>query len=1333
MASVDITMVPSRDGVGSNIWQSPQKTYSINLVDDPVLGTSAPKVWRCWVEIGDFWSGDVNRADGELHNRVELIMSPNQTCAGYPSGIPWHPLEGETIWEQMEYMFPSNIPLGKLDAGGKYRIQNAQTNSSKSDNHFTGAQQMTTTSNPYFSVQNGSSSFTIPHSSLPRDAWIPVRIRTKVSASSTVGEMQAWWYNGTSWVAGTIVKGATLAFNKDGTYANGAHRKLGYYRLQPPSGDAAGRGQVYLSDYVLRLSQASLPEPRIVRFGTGTGGGGGGGGGTTTAKPTVTTLPATSITTTTATINGTVNPNGVATTCSFDWGTDGVNFPNRVTAAQSPVGSGTTAVAVSAALTGLAPGQTIYFKLGATNSVGTSVTAATTFTTSSATVPDGATLLETFATSPPSGSFTVGDNTVSGGVLTQRVISTNSRAEWQSDQYQGLGRRYYALAPLPTVSAGQAEFTYSLGIIIDSSTRIIVQRYVNTVQVPMVDKLRFRLVRSRIDSTTGATIVDDPETTSVDTPLVAGQAPGGISTVKAIAVSLMGDDGDWYLPLYSEDATESTADTGATWKQFAPARQHPVKITATTPYRIIVNTSMMQPTGTISLAQTSQVGGSKRTQAGVDTVAATTAAALSGTNPYLTANLPGGATGQTAPIPKAGYTPETQTVASPISTAQTVTPATGQAAGNYRIDFLSSNIGSSPSTAALAMLTRTYESNGWTKLIEGVNGDVAAWAFGKLLTGSETSPTVQHSDASASVAITKTLWTGVNTTLAVDIAGGGASVLSDSAATMTHSLADTVGVDNSRLVAFTTHDAATGQTGGGFTPPVIGVTSMTEIADWVTSDATSDIRHSVAHASVMAGTYAPSFTQTSGPADQGVQFGIVLRPTPGSGGTGGSVGVQEPLITIMTCLLPATGKVGLSGFESAAGVEARSAFVADTTGNATPGWAIFRDAATNTQGGDPNVVPSRSEVVTIVTQKSGGSSGNVKTHVFTHTGTAAGTWQHSAENIGPLQSGPAITASGHFIVGRPASGVTGFVTPTWIAAVGYAKPSRILLDSEVEQLVNNAGFVTKFRWQNVLKNLINQNGATDDARFYRTTTGTASWTDDMGTGVALTVGTGTVTQTAATAPAIAGTDEAPTTSVTIGDPSGLEQIGATVLHSGDPSQMDFVVKMNANSAADQALTGFGYVFFMQDPDNSETTPATQIGTATTAPTQGSPKTITVPLQSSPVEVFVIAKSNTQVSGRSAPILISPPAGVVIYDPVDPDLVAIYNGFRATWDPADADENVVEYHIEYKLRNSDLSYPASYTSVNVGAGIPTSDGRLTATITGLTKGHYKIHVVPYHVE
>ena len=98
-------------------------------------------------------------------------------------------------------------------------------------------------------------------------------------------------------------------------------------------------------------------------------------------KPVVSTGAATLVTTTTARLNGTVNPKGSATTYHFQYGlTTGYGSTTAVTSA----GSGNTAVPVSADIGGLAAGTLYHFRISATNAGGTSVGADATFTTSTA-------------------------------------------------------------------------------------------------------------------------------------------------------------------------------------------------------------------------------------------------------------------------------------------------------------------------------------------------------------------------------------------------------------------------------------------------------------------------------------------------------------------------------------------------------------------------------------------------------------------------------------------------------------------------------------------------------------------------------------------------------------------------------------------------------------------------------------------------------------------------------------------------------------------------------------------------------------------------------------
>lgn len=76
----------------------------------------------------------------------------------------------------------------------------------------------------------------------------------------------------------------------------------------------------------------------------------------------VTTLAATAVTATSATLNGLVNPNGVSTDAFFEYGLD-ANY-GAITESVN-LGNGTTAQAVSANLSGLLPGRTYHYRVGA--------------------------------------------------------------------------------------------------------------------------------------------------------------------------------------------------------------------------------------------------------------------------------------------------------------------------------------------------------------------------------------------------------------------------------------------------------------------------------------------------------------------------------------------------------------------------------------------------------------------------------------------------------------------------------------------------------------------------------------------------------------------------------------------------------------------------------------------------------------------------------------------------------------------------------------------------------------------------------------------------------
>jgi phosphodiesterase/alkaline phosphatase D-like protein len=93
--------------------------------------------------------------------------------------------------------------------------------------------------------------------------------------------------------------------------------------------------------------------------------------------PTVTTGAASAITSTSATLGGTVNPNGLSTTYIFLYGTSS-SLAGASQVGPYSAGSGTSAVAANANISGLTPNTTpYYFRLQATNSSGPSMAQST--------------------------------------------------------------------------------------------------------------------------------------------------------------------------------------------------------------------------------------------------------------------------------------------------------------------------------------------------------------------------------------------------------------------------------------------------------------------------------------------------------------------------------------------------------------------------------------------------------------------------------------------------------------------------------------------------------------------------------------------------------------------------------------------------------------------------------------------------------------------------------------------------------------------------------------------------------------------------------------------
>ncbi len=124
----------------------------------------------------------------------------------------------------------------------------------------------------------------------------------------------------------------------------------------------------------LAASGTQLPPNGVVYvIGTTTGGGAG-------QAPAVTTNAASGVTSSAATLNGSVNPEGQSTTYKFDYGTS-TSYGSSVPSPAGSAGSGTSTVNESASLTGLRSGTTYHYRIEATNATGTTGGPDQTFTT----------------------------------------------------------------------------------------------------------------------------------------------------------------------------------------------------------------------------------------------------------------------------------------------------------------------------------------------------------------------------------------------------------------------------------------------------------------------------------------------------------------------------------------------------------------------------------------------------------------------------------------------------------------------------------------------------------------------------------------------------------------------------------------------------------------------------------------------------------------------------------------------------------------------------------------------------------------------------------------
>jgi hypothetical protein len=162
---------------------------------------------------------------------------------------------------------------------------------------------------------------------------------------------------------------------------------------------------------------------------------------------TVSTLAATAINVGTVTLNGSANPNGLATTVWFEWGTDSTLSAPYPTSAQS-LGSGTSTQVFNVNLTGLNPSTTYYFRAVAANGEGTSKSWILSFTTLAAVGPAVST--------NPATSVTSGEATLNGGLNPNGALS-NGWFEYGTSSTLST----YTLTPSQSIGSDNLNHTFS--------------------------------------------------------------------------------------------------------------------------------------------------------------------------------------------------------------------------------------------------------------------------------------------------------------------------------------------------------------------------------------------------------------------------------------------------------------------------------------------------------------------------------------------------------------------------------------------------------------------------------------------------------------------------------------------------------------------------------------------------------------------------------------------------------------------------------------------------------------------------------------------------------
>src|ERR1700760_4593388 len=180
-------------------------------------------------------------------------------------------------------------------------------------------------------------------------------------------------------------------------------------------------------------------------------------------SPTVTTGSATGVTATEGILHGTVNPNGLATTDKFEYGTT-VSYGTTVPVPAESAGSGTAEIAKGYLITGLSPSTTYHFRLVATNSEGTTNGKDATFTT--------AALTPTFSSAFGSAGTGNGQFNEPTGIAVNPLNGTVVVSDEKNNRVQEFNEKGEFVRTFGTEGTGNGQFKEPRGVATDAKGNV---------------------------------------------------------------------------------------------------------------------------------------------------------------------------------------------------------------------------------------------------------------------------------------------------------------------------------------------------------------------------------------------------------------------------------------------------------------------------------------------------------------------------------------------------------------------------------------------------------------------------------------------------------------------------------------------------------------------------------------------------------------------------------------------------------------------------------------------------------------------------------------------